>query len=85
VTLGIRPEHLALVPPTTTEAVGRVAVVERMGYEAIVALHPSGGGTLRSKVRGLIYWRAGEAVALSVDAAQLHFFDSASGMRIEIP
>ena len=80
VTLGIRPEHLALAADGIA---GTVAVVEPTGSETHVVVRPEAGG---AEIVGLFRerhrFRPGDAICLRPDPAQIHLFDKATGVRL---
>ena len=83
VTYGIRPEHLSVGP---TGISGTVAVVEPTGSETHVVLRAGGQGTAGQDVVGLfrdrVGFRPGDALTFAPDAAKVHLFDRASGVRL---
>jgi multiple sugar transport system ATP-binding protein len=99
-TVGLRPEHLALdrqdapsgdgrrlnasVAEDTVRIAATVAVVEPLGAETY--LHLDAGGTrLRARVAGLDAPEPGEEVTLRIARASLHWFDRATGARLDPP
>jgi ABC-type sugar transport system ATPase subunit len=81
-TLGVRPEDIELLPPSTPEAItGTVELVEDVGAEDYVSVALDG---LTCMVRTSSHQAAaeGERVGLRFSPAALHLFD-AEGMRIE--
>ncbi|AWB47917.1 sugar ABC transporter ATP-binding protein [Gemmobacter aquarius] len=75
---GIRPENLGLAQAGLQ---GTVAVVEPTGSETHVVIRID-GGELTAVFRDRVSLRPGDAVTLApVDAAGVHLFDKASGMR----
>ncbi|AJY42725.1 sn-glycerol-3-phosphate ABC transporter ATP-binding protein UgpC [Burkholderia humptydooensis] len=75
VTLGIRPEHLALADAQASATLTRdVALVEHLGELSYVHLDEPGGATLVAKVPGDARMRAGERVRLQASAAACHLF-----------
>ena len=73
--LGIRPEHLRLVPAGTGNLDAEVAIVERLGVETYLTVGtPEAPIVVRTD--GDINIRPGERVSLSVDTAGCHLFDS---------
>jgi multiple sugar transport system ATP-binding protein len=77
---GIRPEHLSLGDgPLTME----VALVEDLGSDSFVYGHLAGDNDSTLIVRaGRVHPRPGEVAKVAVDAAQLHLFDAANGLRL---
>ena len=80
-TVGIRPEHLAIVAPGQGEASGEVYVVEPMGREQIVDVQV-GERRLRVIAPPGFVAKIGERVGLRFAPEQLHLFDPASGARL---
>ncbi|VWB49420.1 sugar ABC transporter ATP-binding protein [Burkholderia lata] len=77
-TLGIRPEHLAVGTGAALDApsiVREVALVEQLGEAAYVHLDQPGGTPLLAKVPGQATLRRGERPALQVPAEHCHLFD----------
>lgn len=81
VLFGIRPEHLA-VDAEGVPAV--VEIVETKGAETDVVAN-AGGVRMTCVVRERLRVAAGDAIRLSLDAANGHFFDARSGERIAAP
>jgi ABC-type sugar transport system ATPase subunit len=82
VTLGVRPEDVALVPPTEPAVIaGEVELVENVGAEDYISVSLEG---LTCIVRTIVHGaaREGERAGLRFPPAALHLFDEA-GMRIE--
>jgi multiple sugar transport system ATP-binding protein len=77
---GIRPEHLSIGEGQLTV---KVTLVEDLGSDSYVYGHladdPASSVIVRSDRR---HPRPGEVVEVTVDTAQLHLFDAASGLRI---
>ena len=80
-TLGVRPEHLAILPPGQGDAKAEVYVVEPMGREQIVEVQV-GVRRLRAIAPPGFAGRIGDRVGLGFTAERIHLFDSASGERI---
>jgi len=82
--LGIRPEHLE--PCTESEAaiVAEVDLVEPLGADTLVYGHISGadGARVAARLPAASRAQAGK-LALRYDPANVHWFDAASGKRIE--
>jgi sn-glycerol 3-phosphate transport system ATP-binding protein len=80
VLLGIRPEHLRVVPRGGTSAT--VTAVEHLGAESIVmcdiAGHPAA-----FRQEGFSPWRPGSMVHLDWSPEHVHRFDKKSGARLE--
>src|SRR2546425_5812417 len=80
-TIGIRPEHLALVSPGEGDASGEVYVVEPMGREQIVEVR-IGERRLRAIAPPGFAGRIGDNVGVRFTRERLHLFDPASGARL---
>ncbi|MFM2068006.1 MAG: sn-glycerol-3-phosphate transporter ATP-binding protein UgpC [Pseudomonadota bacterium] len=82
-TLGIRPEHIELLPPEATAEAqalsGQVVVIEHLGNEtfAHVALAGMADGLLVLRLDAESPLRRGEALALRCLPERLHLFDAA--------
>ncbi|WP_185984311.1 sn-glycerol-3-phosphate ABC transporter ATP-binding protein UgpC [Aureimonas mangrovi] len=86
-TLGLRPEHMTILPAGERRAGGlvfdlSVTAVEVVGAESYVYGVPQGGGAPVSvRVPGYARYEIGEAFAAHADPSRLHRFDTASGLR----
>ncbi len=80
-TMGVRPEHLAIVPPADGNVTGEVYVVEPMGREQIVDVQV-GERRLRVIAPPGFVGRIGDRVGLRVAPERLHLFDPTSGERL---
>jgi len=83
VTLGIRPEELALDAGATSlgAITGTVSSIEQLGAETIVTLTlPE--GLIRARLDNRCKLTLGEPLALHVEAGTLHFFDRATGQLV---
>ena len=80
VTLGVRPEHL--VPAAEGEIRGEVQVVERLGGETFLYTQVDGGPSIVVQADGESPVRTHERVAVKLNAATCHLFDSA-GLAVE--
>ena len=82
--LGIRPEHLVPCPPGEAMLTIEVDLVEPLGADTLVYGHVGGSGDARVAARLHASMPAAEGtLALRYDAAHVHWFDAASGKRIE--
>jgi multiple sugar transport system ATP-binding protein len=82
VVLGVRPEHLELVPVESGDLRGRVEVEERLGRETLLHVGGEDGLTLRILVRRETQVELGEQVGLRARRDCLHLFDAESGLRL---
>jgi inositol-phosphate transport system ATP-binding protein len=80
-TIGIRPEHLALVAPGEGDARGEVYVVEPMGREQVVEVRIGERRLVAIAPPGFA-GRIGDSVGLRFARERLHLFDPASGARL---
>jgi ABC-type sugar transport system ATPase subunit len=83
---GIRPEHVALLPPhEVSETRGSITYREPRG-DADVLTIAIGDGSVEviAEVAGPSAWRAGDNVALRMAAARFHVFDQQSGRNLEV-
>ena len=80
--LGVRAEHVALVPPSHPEAqAATIYTVEYLGDEQVVELKV-GDATLRAKAGPETVLHEGENVHISVPSRRIHVFDVKSGQVI---
>jgi ABC-type sugar transport system ATPase subunit len=85
VVVGIRPERLALVPPSGVDSPvslgGQVAMREVLGAEVVLHLEsPAGPLTLRADASSAP--RPGDAVQVWLDPKSIHLFDAGSEARL---
>src|SRR6266545_1234285 len=80
-TVGIRPEHIALVSPAEGHAAGEVYVVEPVGREQIVDVQV-GGRVLRVVAPPGYGGKMGDRIGLRFALDRLHLFDPQSGDRL---
>jgi sn-glycerol 3-phosphate transport system ATP-binding protein len=78
VTLGVRPEHVRLAESGLP---ARVIHAEYLGADTILSAELE-GQTVLARLPGRVLARAGAPVHLAFDAAQLHRFDPATGVRL---
>ena len=84
VTLGVRPHDAVIVSPGTGDADARVDVVEPRGSELLVYLRLVGeGGELRVVVPPEVELTVEAVVGVRFDRERLHWFDGATGRRLE--
>ncbi len=79
---GIRPEHLE--PCAEGEAMLSVEVdlIEPLGADTLVYGHLSGGARIAARLHSSVRAQVGK-LPLRYDRAHVHYFDAASGARIE--
>jgi sn-glycerol 3-phosphate transport system ATP-binding protein len=83
VTLGIRPEHIALAPAGETDLDILIDLVEPLGADTLVHGRLDGSDAeLTARLPGNAPVAAGEALPVAVDRARLHLFDADSGARL---
>jgi sn-glycerol 3-phosphate transport system ATP-binding protein len=83
VTLGIRPEHLELVPAGEGNTELTVTVVEQLGADTLVHGHFGADQTdLTCRLGGTHNINVGEILSIRVGADHLHLFDPESGQRL---
>ena len=80
-TVGVRPEHIALVAPGEGQAAGEVYIVEPIGREQIVDVQV-GGRVLRVVAPPGYGGKIGDRVGLRFAPERLHLFDPQSGDRL---
>jgi ABC-type sugar transport system ATPase subunit len=80
-TMGIRPEHLSIVPPAEGNVTGEIYVLEPMGREQIVDVQV-GERRLRVIAPPGFAGGIGDRVGLRVAPERLHLFDTTSGERL---
>jgi len=78
--IGVRPEHVAIVPRGAGVGDATVRLAEPSGADTLLHLD-AGGVSLVARVPGLPDIAAGAVVGLGVDPGHIHFFDS-SGIRL---
>ncbi|WP_081636262.1 MULTISPECIES: ABC transporter ATP-binding protein [Pandoraea] len=83
VLLGLRPEHVRAVPPTSVGAVlATVSAVEYLGADTLVACTLGEAGEVATRVPGHRPFAPGEAIGLQWDTAHQHLFDTTTGVRL---
>ncbi|MBF0677794.1 MAG: sn-glycerol-3-phosphate ABC transporter ATP-binding protein UgpC [Devosia sp.] len=82
VTLGVRPEHLAIGAPGDIAAEGTITLIEYLGSEVFIYVALPDGQTLLAQAPGNVRHQRGEKVSVSFRAEDTHLFD-ADGLRIE--
>jgi len=83
ITLGVRPEHLQLLAPGSTETGIDMTVVlsQLLGAETIVELD-YGSGRVFARVDNQRRFETQQQVRISVDPQHIHFFDPKSQLAI---
>ena len=83
ITLGIRPEHLALVAESEAVAHLHVELVELLGADTIVyGSLGAGGPSLLLRLNGIAEIATGVRLPLGFPPEQLHLFDKQTGRRL---
>jgi sn-glycerol 3-phosphate transport system ATP-binding protein len=85
-TLGLRPEHLALAPAEAAQALHVDAqLIEALGADTVVHGRIAGNGAgLTVRLAGTVSVAPGDRLSVLVDTQRLHLFDSGSGQRLAI-
>ena len=81
VTLGLRPDRLALAAGGPAHAVGRVTLVEHLGDETILHLRVDAATSLTMKLQGDVALRIGDAVGARFDLTGARLF-GADGLAL---
>jgi multiple sugar transport system ATP-binding protein len=84
ITLGVRPEHLEILPTGSGGIPAIVGLVESTGDEAIVSIE-RGTTTFKAKVRGRCRLNIGDPVEIRAEPHELHLFDAETEQRIPLP
>jgi ABC-type sugar transport system ATPase subunit len=88
VVLGIRPHHLwaasGAVPGRLSLGRGIVEVVEHLGNESFAYLTIAGGQTIAAEIEAGSTHALGAALELTTVPERLHFFDLATGDRLDV-
>jgi multiple sugar transport system ATP-binding protein len=79
-TLGVRPEHVNLVADAAWR--GEVQVVEPTGADTYVVVK-TGAGNVTARTAPNSRWKAGDQVGLEVSAADINWFGTDTGLRLE--
>ena len=78
VEIGIRPEHINVVPAVGAGITGVVELLERLGAETYAYIRVEGqANNLTLRLSGDADLRPGSKVGLAPDWAQVHWFDPA--------
>lgn len=81
VRVGIRPEHLQLVPGGSLHAV--VRQVEHLGHEVILIADANGTRLIARLSPDSFIPEVGDPVAFDADPGRLHRFDATTGERVQ--
>ncbi len=76
VSLGLRPEHVAIAAPGAGVLDGEVQLAERLGGETFLHVGLGDGTTLLVKTDGFATERPGTPVGLDMPSSRLHLFDA---------
>jgi len=82
VLFGIRPEHLEPCAESEAMLVADIDLIEPLGADTLVYGHIPGGARVAARLHSSIDARAGK-LPLRYDPSQVHYFDPASGNRID--
>jgi multiple sugar transport system ATP-binding protein len=85
VTLGVRPEHIALADGSAIEGggvEGRIEVTEQLGAEILADVQVGGASVMVSRIDPERRLSHGAPVQLAVNPSRLHFFDRESEAAI---
>ncbi|MFY9968738.1 MAG: sn-glycerol-3-phosphate ABC transporter ATP-binding protein UgpC [Roseiarcus sp.] len=80
-TIGVRPEHLAIGAPGDFSTTGVVELVERLGESSYAHVRRSDDKLIVAEIRGRETPTPGQAVTFSAPAEDIHVFDEA-GRRL---
>ena len=75
--IGLRPESVSLTPIGQGLVDGRVELVEALGAETLIYVSTPGGAQLVARQNTRSPLHAGDAVGLSIELGQAHWFDGA--------
>jgi multiple sugar transport system ATP-binding protein len=81
VSIGVRPEQIALRTEGDLTTEGTITLVEYLGSEIFLYVRLPSGQTVLVQASGKAQHRIGETVSLSIEAANAHYFD-ADGQRL---
>jgi len=83
VTLGVRPEHIALASPETPGLGGRIDVTEQLGSELQADVQIGGTSLIVSRIDPESRIHPGDDVTLDLHPSRLHFFDRETEAAIQ--
>ena len=81
VSYGVRPDHLELAPSAERGVPGEIVVVEPTGSETELVVR-IGDAQVIVETRGRATLQPGDKVTFTVNPANVHLFDQASGARL---
>jgi ABC-type sugar transport system ATPase subunit len=84
ITLGIRPEHLAIADAAGPRITGTIGMVERLGDRTLVGLDVA-GIVLKALLPRDDALAAGQPIALAPMPGRLHVFDGETGASLAVP
>ena len=76
VSMGVRPEHVRIVPPGEGALDAAVDVLEYLGADSFVIADAGPAGRITVRAENAAGLRPPEAVGLALDPARLHLFDA---------
>jgi ABC-type sugar transport system ATPase subunit len=76
VTIGVRPEHLAIDAPHVFAASGVVEIVERLGEASFAHVRRADDKLMVAEIRGRDTPSPGDSITLGAPAEDVHAFDS---------
>ncbi len=85
VTIGVRPESLAVGSDGVLGLHGTVDSSEILGAETLITLHTPTGDSVVAKLPGIVHLDRGDPVELSTRPESLRFFDADSGLALPKP
>ena len=76
ITLGVRPENIALADPDKAMLTGDVQIAEHLGGETFFYVNLPNGQSITVEIQGQIHIDAGERIGLTFGDDAYHLFDS---------
>ncbi len=76
ITLGVRPENIAVAGPDGAMLAGEVQIAEHLGGETFVYVNLAGGQSITVEIQGQAPVEAGERIGLDFADTAYHLFDS---------
>ncbi len=76
ITLGIRPENIALANPDDARLTGEIQIAEHLGGETFFYVNLPTGQSITVELQGQIHMQAGERVGLTFADDAYHLFDT---------